>query len=720
MGGISGAGRRVAGRYRLGERIGAGGMGTVYVAVDELLGRTVALKQVRLFALEPAAAEGTRSRVMREARAAARLHHPNVVSIFDVIVEDGEPWLVLEYVPSRSLDDVLKERRTLDPFEVARIGTGVAAALAAAHAGGIVHRDVKPANVLLGGTGEVKLTDFGISRVVGDLSLTASGMLVGTPTYLAPEVANGEDATAASDVFGLGATLYTAVEGGAPFGQLVDGNLLLLLRRTAEGKIEPPVRSGPLTGPMMRMLDPDPARRPPATAAVQELSSLMAGPVAVRSAEPIRTPAPPWQPPPVPPSRRSRRGLLVATALVLAAVLVTTLVIVNRPGVTDSNDGAAPAAAPSSEPTEPCDTSKGELSIGFVGPLSGELVNWGVGTRQAAELAVRQANRTCRVPGYDLRLNPMDDTSDEGRAAAAATTLVQTGVVGVIGALDSFTGRAVQGVLNPAGIVHLSPSSGPDEMTRGGGATPQRPYRNYFRVGARDSDQGLAAGQYAADFMMVKSVAVVDDGEAFGSRLASTFADRVTRNGATIVMRERIQRGTTDFSALVAAIAAAGPELVYFGGPETEAGPLSKQLGAAGVKAPLMGGEGIVSDRFIALGGRPDDLGTYPRAETYPERSVAFLQAYADEGFGEPISDYDIYSYDATNALIAALAKVLSTGGWGPHRRAELVEAVQKTDLLGASGRVAFDEFGDLRDRQLMVFRLRNDGFYSEVALIPN
>lgn len=269
------SGGTVGGRYALVERIGSGAMGIVWRARDELLDREVAVKQLRLPDLTPEEAETVRARAMREARNAARLHHPAAIAVFDVVVEDDRPWLVMEHLPSRSLANLLAERERLDPTEAARIGGQVAAALAAAHAAGIVHRDVKPSNVLIGHDGTVKLTDFGISRAAGDGTLTDSGMITGTPAYLAPEVARGEQPGSASDVFSLGATLYAATEGRSPYG--TSDNSFGLLYRAAAGKVEPPSRSGGLTGLLTRMLAVDPEVRPSAAQAVALLGEVVAG-----------------------------------------------------------------------------------------------------------------------------------------------------------------------------------------------------------------------------------------------------------------------------------------------------------------------------------------------------------------------------------------------------------------------------------------------------------
>ncbi|HEY8457870.1 MAG TPA: protein kinase [Actinopolymorphaceae bacterium] len=254
-------GRLVAGRYRLRERIGAGGMGVVWKAYDERLSRTVALKRLLLPPhLDGKQAEDAKQRAMRESRIAARIQHPHVIAVYDVVEDEGQPCLVMEYVPSRSLSQLLEERGTLPPAEVARIGFQAAEALAAAHAVGVVHRDVKPGNVLLGERNNVKLVDFGIARATGDVTVTMTGLISGTPAFLAPEVARGERASYASDVYSLGATLYAAVEGEPPLGRT--DNAIAALHRAASGQINPPRQAGPLGPVLLRLLDPDPTRRP--------------------------------------------------------------------------------------------------------------------------------------------------------------------------------------------------------------------------------------------------------------------------------------------------------------------------------------------------------------------------------------------------------------------------------------------------------------------------
>ncbi|MQA88235.1 MAG: protein kinase, partial [Streptosporangiales bacterium] len=217
MGAPSAGGRLVGGRYRLEEPLGRGGMGIVWRGRDELLGRAVSVKEVLLPpGLSAQEQDVLYRRTLREARAAARLDHPNVVLVYDVVEENGRPWIVMELVRARSLGDVIREDGPLPPHQVAEIGQHVLAALRAAHGAGVLHRDVKPSNVLLADDGRVVLTDFGVAAVEGDATLTGSGTLLGSPAYIAPERARGARATAASDLWALGATLYAAVEGRPP------------------------------------------------------------------------------------------------------------------------------------------------------------------------------------------------------------------------------------------------------------------------------------------------------------------------------------------------------------------------------------------------------------------------------------------------------------------------------------------------------------------------
>ena len=383
---------RIGNRYRLDQRIGSGAMGVVWRGTDELLNRTVAVKELLSAAEPPTAAGGdaleeSRQRLMREGRIGARLQHPHVISMFDVVVHEDRPWLVMEYLPSQSLAAMITEKGPLEPRVVAEIGRQVADGLAAAHAAGVVHRDVKPGNVLIAEDGRVKLTDFGVSRAVDDVQLTRTGLIAGTPAFLSPEVARGKEPTAGSDVFALGATLYAAVEGRPPFG--LDENAYALLHKVATGTVDPPQQAGSLTALLMRLLSDDPTLRPTASEARDGLAAVAEGrpaggtpstgtavldvsPAAAAGAgrtavadpppEQMATAAalPPASPPPVRPADRGagggddgtaadrRRPLLIALAAVLLVGLGVLAAVLTRGAGADS---ASPTPTPAATAT---------------------------------------------------------------------------------------------------------------------------------------------------------------------------------------------------------------------------------------------------------------------------------------------------------------------------------------------------------------------------------
>ncbi|MEU2896233.1 protein kinase domain-containing protein [Streptomyces sp. NPDC001273] len=268
-------GSLVAGRYRLGESIGSGGMGRVWRAHDEVLHRSVAIKELTA-ALYVSDSEQTTllARTRAEARAAARINHSAVVTVHDVLEHDGRPWIVMELVEGHSLADALKEQERVDPREAARIGLWVLRALRAAHTAGVLHRDVKPGNVLLGRDGRVLLTDFGIAQIDGDTAITRTGEVVGSVDYLAPERVRGHDPGPASDLWALGATLYTAVEGVSPFRRT---SPLTTMQAVVEEEADEPRHAGPLAPVISALLRKDPATRPDASQAEQLLAEAAEG-----------------------------------------------------------------------------------------------------------------------------------------------------------------------------------------------------------------------------------------------------------------------------------------------------------------------------------------------------------------------------------------------------------------------------------------------------------
>jgi tRNA A-37 threonylcarbamoyl transferase component Bud32 len=271
---MAGTGRVIAGRYRLQDPIGRGAMGTVWRAWDEILDREVAVKELRIRdSLTADERSRAHQRTHREARTAARLSHPGVVTVFDVAEEDGRPWIIMELVEARSLDQIISRDGPLPPQRAAEAGRQLLAALAAAHAAGVLHRDVKPSNVLLAEGGRAVLTDFGIATFEGDPGLTQTGMVMGSPGFTAPERIRGNPATPASDLWSLGATLYAAVEGHGPFERL--GGAITTM--SAIINEDPP--SAPSAAALAPVIDAllrrNPADRPDAATAARMLGAAL-------------------------------------------------------------------------------------------------------------------------------------------------------------------------------------------------------------------------------------------------------------------------------------------------------------------------------------------------------------------------------------------------------------------------------------------------------------
>jgi serine/threonine protein kinase len=392
--------RVVAGRYRLHSPLGRGGVGVVWSATDELLDRPVAVKEVVL----PHATDADEravllERVLREARAAARLQHPSLVSVYDVVEDDGRPWIVLELVEARSLAAVVQENGPLPPARVAQVGLQLLAGLEAAHRSGILHRDVKPGNVLLSPDGRARLTDFGIAFSAGERHLTGTGILLGSPAYIPPERARGMPGGAPSDLWALASTLYTVVEGTPAYE---GDDALAVVTAVVEGKRRPARRAGPLEPLLADLLDRSAETRPraseirrrlstianaaaaeqvidlsephtlvlpntvlePATqqfsaagsAATQQIPAAVgAGPAYPGGREPSGGPAaPPAVPAPPPPSRR-RRGRVIALVFVILIALLggVALGVVLAKQERDSGSGAPTQAATGQRNTLP-------------------------------------------------------------------------------------------------------------------------------------------------------------------------------------------------------------------------------------------------------------------------------------------------------------------------------------------------------------------------------
>ncbi|CNG37374.1 serine/threonine protein kinase [Mycobacterium tuberculosis] len=360
--------RTLAGRYRLVQRLGAGGMGVVWRARDELIGRDVAVKELLLpDHLSAEQRDYAAQRALREARAAALLQHRSIVTVHDVVLDEGRPCIVMDLLPGRSLDAVLTDDGPLPPDRVARIGLEILGALRAAHAQGILHRDVKPANIFLREDGAAVLTDFGIAALEGEATLTQPGSLIGSPSYMAPERARHDMGGPASDLWSLGATLYALTEGRSPFAR---STVMGTLGAVLADEPDPPTAAGPLAPLLVRLLVKDPEARISAEETEAYLRALVAG---------ERTAPLPSAPPPTPhsanaahptvpahaPKPRRSCFLPVLAATVVTAALIATIVIIVARGQ-DDPASPAPRARASTGTVEPTPFTSAPAPCGLI------------------------------------------------------------------------------------------------------------------------------------------------------------------------------------------------------------------------------------------------------------------------------------------------------------------------------------------------------------------
>jgi len=548
----------VGGRYRVERAIGRGGMGTVWLCRDEILHREVAVKQVGML---PGESVTDSARALREARSSAALSHRNVVTVFDAVEEDGFIWLVMEHVPSRSLAEILRSDGAMQPSEVAAVGAQVAEGLAAAHAAGTTHRDVKPGNVLVREDGTAKISDFGIARREGDATLTQSGFLTGTPSYFSPEVARGEGSGPAADVWALGATLYQAVEGRPAYEP--QQNPIAVLHEIVDGPPEQPRRAGALEPVLERMLERDPTRRISMAEAARQLARVRDG----KSATPTKkTPVPVPVPPPTEPvTRHPEASPRTATEPKgrkpgAAAAGLAGAGAAGAAGVAGAGTAEPSAARSAAEParTEPARSGSGRSGSAGSGPvLSGPPPSARAGEtrrrrRGALVAAVVAAILVAGVLGY-LSLRP-DDSSGGATAGSPPSSDPTSSKSGSSSPSQSPSDKPSETPSNtPSDTASASPSqtSSPSSASAGTGPAAQEAFlRDYFRTAPGGSDrawnmlgpgeQAQGRASYDKFWQGISSVSVSDVSARSGSNDVQATLRYTRTDGSTSTERQVI------------------------------------------------------------------------------------------------------------------------------------------------------------------------------------
>ncbi|MFF6910341.1 branched-chain amino acid ABC transporter substrate-binding protein [Streptomyces sp. NPDC012389] len=398
--------------------------------------------------------------------------------------------------------------------------------------------------------------------------------------------------------------------------------------------------------------------------------------------------------------------------LILTAVLTTGALTLTACGSRDDSNNSGGG-----------DGGTTTVVIGLDAPLTGDLSALGLGIKNSADLAVKQANAKKYVEGVTFEIQALDDQAQPSSGQQNASKFVANKkVLGTVGPLNSSVGESMQKVLADAKLAQVSPANTSPSLTQGqkwNEGTKERPFASYFRTSTTDAVQGPFAAQYLFNDAKKKKVFVIDDKKTYGAGLAGTFKAEFEKLGGTIAGTEHIDPETKDFSSVATKVKSSGADVVYYGGEYPAAGPLSKQIKKAGAKIPLVGGDGIYSGEYIKLSGAEGvgDLATSVGApiETLPS-AKDFVANYEKAGYKEPFEAYGGYSYDAAWSIIEAVKAVVEAndGKLPSDARAQVAEAVGKVDFDGVTGKVSFDEYGDTTNKQLTVYEYK-DGAWAAV-----
>ncbi|GAA2727613.1 branched-chain amino acid ABC transporter substrate-binding protein [Streptomyces nogalater] len=383
--------------------------------------------------------------------------------------------------------------------------------------------------------------------------------------------------------------------------------------------------------------------------------------------------------------------------------------------------GALTLSACGSRGSDGKDPDSGEdggttVVIGVDAPLTGDLSAMGLGIKNSVDLAVKNANERNLVEGVTFEMEALDDQAQPSAGQQNASRFVsEKEVLGVVGPLNSSVAESMQKVLDDAGLVQVSPANTGPSLTQGPKWQTEkvRQYKAYFRTATTDAIQGPFAARYLFGTAKKKKVFVIDDKKTYGSGLAATFTAEFKKLGGEVVGTEHINPDAKDFSAVATKVKNSGAEVVYYGGEYPQAGPLGKQIKAAGAKIPLVGGDGVKDDTYMKLAG-PESTGDLTTSVGAPVEDLPsaerFVAGYKAAGYRDGYSAYGAYAYDSAQAIIEAVKKVVEAhGGTLPaDARAKVTAAMQNVSFDGVTGKVSFDRYGDATNKQLTVYAVKN------------
>ncbi|MFT4217850.1 MAG: branched-chain amino acid ABC transporter substrate-binding protein [Micropruina sp.] len=351
--------------------------------------------------------------------------------------------------------------------------------------------------------------------------------------------------------------------------------------------------------------------------------------------------------------------------------------------------------------------------IGVIAPLTGDLSVMGLGIRNSVDLAIRQANESNAIPGWKLELAPEDDQATPDVGANAATKLAgDDAIVAVVGTMNSGVAQSVQPILDRAKIAQVSPANTAVSLTKGADESkPKRPYANYFRTCTTDAVQGPFDARYMYDAGL-KKVAFVNDKKPYGQGLAKAVIAEFKKLGGEVVADETVNKDEKDFSTVIDLIKAKNPQAVFFGTEFQLAAPMSQQMKNKGLNVPLVGGDGVKDDKYIALAGGATangDLVSFPGPDIETATAgKAFADAYNAAGFKDGWSAYGLTSYDAANAIIASLKKSLAGASDAKSARQATIDNLATVSFDGLSGKVGFDKYGDAITKTMTMYQVKD------------